>query len=151
MLLPLLRDTGSPLALTAATALLVFIALALPATAQQTPNAAPGIRAEAIYDVNGVDNVALMNGALSIRIPLGLSYPVNGGFSYQLAFSHHSTLWDNRTDPCADPCLPQRCGRRGATLLDTGRRGAGRRGATLLDTGRPQRCHPPRHHFRRGA
>ncbi|MCG8460016.1 MAG: hypothetical protein MI919_27355, partial [Holophagales bacterium] len=78
--------------------------VALPTHAQQTPNAAPGIRAEAIYDVNGVDNVALMNGALSIRIPLGLSYPVNGGFSYQLALSYHSTLWDNRTDPCADPC-----------------------------------------------
>ena len=62
---------------------------------QQTPNAAPGFRAEGVYDFNGLDDVALFNGALSVTLPLGLEYPAGGGYSYQFSLRYHSTLWES--------------------------------------------------------
>ncbi len=72
---------------------------------QQTPNAAPGFRAEGVYDFNGLDDVALFNGALSVTLPLGLEYPAGGGYSYQFSLRYHSTLWESYvySSPCPSP------------------------------------------------
>lgn len=73
------------------------------ALAQQVPNAAPGFRADSVYDFESLDEVSLFNGALSVTIPIGIEYPVaSGGFSYQLALRYGSNPWDNRlySDPC---------------------------------------------------
>ena len=86
--------------------IIAFLCL-LPAatTAQQTPNAGPGFRAEGVYDFGGIDNVSLFNGALSLNIPLGLEYPAGGGFSYLLRLQYHSTPWDSfvYSSPCPTP------------------------------------------------
>lgn len=78
--------------------------------AQQTPNASPGFRPEGVYDLQGIDQISLFNGGLTLSIPIGLRYPVNGGFSYQLTLQYSSAAWDGvpvecspgQTEGCAD-------------------------------------------------
>jgi hypothetical protein len=80
-----------------ATAVLSMMATtATPGAAQVSPNAAPGFRAEGTYDFSSIDQVAIFNGALSLQIPIGSSYPVDGGMSWSLGLQYHSTLWDQR-------------------------------------------------------
>ena len=83
---------------------LTLIFLATKVTAQQTPNAAPGFRADAVYDFNGIDNVSLFNGSLSMAVPIGIDYPV-AGFLHGLGLHYSSSLWDTYTysSPCPTP------------------------------------------------
>ncbi len=53
-----------------------------------------GFKPEDVYDVGDVDTVSLFNGSLTIRIPIGGTYPVGGGISYGLALVYNSYLWD---------------------------------------------------------
>src|SRR3954462_5776549 len=66
----------------------------LRAQADVHPNTAPGFPAEQSFHVGDVDSVNLFNGALTLTIPLGFSYPVNGGFSYNLKLTYNSSPWE---------------------------------------------------------
>jgi YD repeat-containing protein len=64
---------------------------------QQFPTLERGLQAEKLYHFAGIDNVNVFNGNLTIVLPIGQSYPVNGGLSYQLTLSYNSNLWDWET------------------------------------------------------
>lgn len=63
-----------------------------PATAQNHPNLGRG---QGGIASDGVDTVRPFNGNLALRIPLGLSYPVNGGLSYGLELRYDSEVWES--------------------------------------------------------
>jgi RHS repeat-associated protein len=58
------------------------------------PNSQSGVDVAQAFQVGEVDNVNLFNGALTVTVPLGISYPVNGGFSYHLMLVANSNPWD---------------------------------------------------------
>jgi hypothetical protein len=66
---------------------------ALPARADVHPNTAPGFPVEQSFHVGDVDSINLFNGGLTLTIPIGGSYPVNGGFSYGLKLVYNSNPW----------------------------------------------------------
>lgn len=57
-----------------------------------------GFSPQQVYQLNGLDNVNLFNGNLNVTIPIGPSYPVGGGFSYQLKLVYNSQIWDFEYD-----------------------------------------------------
>ena len=71
----------------------VLLALAAPAWADVHPNTAGGFPVDQSFHVGDIDNVNLFNGALTVTIPIGPSYPVNGGFSYSLKLVANSNPW----------------------------------------------------------
>jgi hypothetical protein len=75
-------------------ALLTFLFFFPPAHADVHPNTAPGFPADQSFHVGDIDNVNLFNGALTLTIPLGGSYPVNGGFSYGLKLVYNANPWE---------------------------------------------------------
>jgi YD repeat-containing protein len=76
-------------------ALTVVAAVAIPVCGQQqVPALEKGFQADKLYQFNGLDNVGIFNGNLVVTIPIGMSYPLNGGLSYQLTLSYNSTVWD---------------------------------------------------------
>jgi len=80
-----------------ATLLAAALLVASPALAQEDPNLARGFSPGELYDYSGVDTVNLFNGNLVLSIPVGLRYPLGGGFSYGLVLSYNSTVWDFET------------------------------------------------------
>ncbi|HKI00774.1 MAG TPA: RHS repeat-associated core domain-containing protein [Thermoanaerobaculia bacterium] len=102
--------------------LLPLCLLAAPALADVHPNTAPGFPAEQSFHVGDVDNVNLFNGSLTLTIPLGGSYPVNGGFAYGLKLVYNSTPWEFLTATGMHPtgqtftrtfAVPQACSNAG--------------------------------------
>lgn len=77
-------------------ALLAALLAPVAATAQQHPNQSRGFTG-GTFQPGSIDNVSLFNGSLSLTIPIGQSYPVGGNFSYRLALSYNSNLWDYET------------------------------------------------------
>ncbi|HEY4590957.1 MAG TPA: hypothetical protein VIJ61_01035, partial [Thermoanaerobaculia bacterium] len=73
--------------------LVLLVALAGPALADVHPNTAGGFPVDQSFHVGDIDNVNLFNGALTVTIPIGPSYPVNGGFSYSLKLVSNSSPW----------------------------------------------------------
>ncbi len=76
-----------------ALSLLAGLALCGALRADVHPNTAPGFPVEQSFHVGDVDSVNLFNGALTLTIPLGGTYPVNGGFSYNLKLTYNSSPW----------------------------------------------------------
>ena len=74
--------------------LFLLFLLASPALADVHPNTAPGFPADQSFLVGDIDNVNLFNGALTLTIPIGGSYPVNGGFSYGLKLVYNANPWE---------------------------------------------------------
>ncbi|HEX4965586.1 MAG TPA: DUF4157 domain-containing protein [Thermoanaerobaculia bacterium] len=68
-------------------------ASAIPAAADVHPNTAGGFPVDQSFHVGDVDNVNLFNGSLTLTIPIGQGYPVNGGFSYSLKLVYNSSPW----------------------------------------------------------
>jgi YD repeat-containing protein len=58
------------------------------------PNNARGFDIGKPYQMNGIDNVNLFNGSLTVTIPIGQRYHVNGGLGYGLTLIYNSNLWD---------------------------------------------------------
>ncbi len=82
---------ASPLALAA----LLYTALAAGAAlAQQYPSLERGFTPEKLYQFGDVDDVNLMNGNLTLRIPIGGSYPVGKSLSYGLTLAYNMKAWD---------------------------------------------------------
>ncbi|QSQ27689.1 hypothetical protein JY651_23490 [Pyxidicoccus parkwayensis] len=57
------------------------------------PHVARGYGADRVYDGSGVESVNLFNGNLTLRLPLGLEYPVSGTLRYQFLLHYNSNIW----------------------------------------------------------
>lgn len=75
-------------------ATLAAIGFATPSASQEHPALQRGFSSDTLYQLTEIDQVNLMNGALSITIPVGQTYPVGGSFSYGLTLTYSSKLWD---------------------------------------------------------
>ncbi len=73
--------------------LVLLLAFAAPGLADVHPNTAGGFPVDQSFHVGDIDNVNLFNGSLTVTIPIGSSYPVNGGFSYGLKLVASSNPW----------------------------------------------------------
>jgi hypothetical protein len=56
-----------------------------------------GVDVAQAFQLGDVDNINLFNGALTVALPLGSRFPVNGNFSYQLTLVANSNPWDFST------------------------------------------------------
>jgi hypothetical protein len=65
----------------------------LPAAASPHPNTNSGVAVDQVFQVGNVDNINLFNGSLTVAIPLGITYPVNGSFSYRFTLVGNSNPW----------------------------------------------------------
>lgn len=74
--------------------LAALLTVALPLAAQQHPNVERGFQADKVYQLNGIDNVNVYNGNLSLSIPIGTEYPGNGTLKYNLTLVYNSKNWD---------------------------------------------------------
>ncbi|HEV8580716.1 MAG TPA: RHS repeat domain-containing protein, partial [Thermoanaerobaculia bacterium] len=83
--------------------LLVLGLLASAAQADIHPNTAPGFQPDQSFHVGDVDNVNLFNGSLTLTLPLGGTYPVNGGFSYGVKLTYNANDWDWIDGEYVDP------------------------------------------------
>ncbi|GBC80189.1 hypothetical protein HRbin09_01423 [bacterium HR09] len=71
----------------------VHFAFAISGYAQH-PNLQVGFKPEQAYQIGEVDSINLFNGNLTLQIPLGTPYPVNGGLSYSFSVAYNSKVWD---------------------------------------------------------
>lgn len=99
------------------------ILLAAPAVrAQELANVAKGFNPSGSFAVGDVDNVNLFNGNLVIQIPLGQSYPVNGGLSYGLTLVYNSQVWEFQSINSTTRTIPNRVANAGmGWMLSMGR------------------------------
>ena len=81
----------------AGVALAVLLA-ALPAAADPHPNNQGGVDVNEVMQIGTIDNVNLFNGALTVSIPLGLSYPNGAQMTYGLKLVANSNPWDFWTE-----------------------------------------------------
>src|SRR5258706_5105310 len=68
--------------------------IACAALAQEHPNLERGFAPDKIYQFGNLDQVNVFNGNMSLTIPLGNPYPVDGGLSYALSLTYNSKVWD---------------------------------------------------------
>lgn len=73
----------------------VFLLHSLIAGAQSLdPNNKRGFEPGKTYNFSGLDSVSTFSGNLNIGIPIGQSYEIRPGFSYQFMLSYNSRVWD---------------------------------------------------------
>ncbi|MEA2165773.1 MAG: hypothetical protein QOK37_3900 [Thermoanaerobaculia bacterium] len=77
-----------------ALAILTLFTIAASLRADKHPNTARGFDIGKPYQMNGIDNVNLFNGNLTITIPIGQRYHVNGNLSYGLTLVYSGNAWD---------------------------------------------------------
>jgi hypothetical protein len=75
---------------------------------QQFPTLERGLQPGKLYHFAGIDNVNIFNGNLTITLPIGLSYPLDGGLSHQLTLSYNSNLWDWEQFSSCDGSIQQK-------------------------------------------
>ncbi len=81
--------------------LLLALLLAQSAVADTPmPSQQRGTSADTAYQVGQLDQVNLFNGNLTVRLPLGLTYPLGPELSYGLALAYNSNGWDSQRDSC---------------------------------------------------
>lgn len=73
-------------------ALLLVLGRAL-AWAQEGPNSERGVRPGLAYRVDGIDQINLFNGTVTMNVPIGPTYPVGGTLSYALMASYATNSW----------------------------------------------------------
>jgi RHS repeat-associated protein len=73
--------------------LLTVFGLVSIARAQQPDETLPGFRPQNVLEAHAIDNVNLFNGDPGIVIPLGPSYPLGPGFSWQINAHGTSKYW----------------------------------------------------------
>jgi len=105
-------------------ALIVLCATA--ALAQQFPTMQRGLSMNKEYSLGDIDAINSFNGNLSLSIPIGFDYPVNGAFKYKLTLHYNSKVWDyeqrNYTGSDYTSVVPNRDSNAGmGWLLDFGR------------------------------
>ncbi|HEV8581371.1 MAG TPA: RHS repeat-associated core domain-containing protein [Thermoanaerobaculia bacterium] len=75
--------------------LLGMVIVSAPALAQH-PNVARGFTPSGMFAVGGIDTVNGFNGNMSIRIPIGTSYPVGGLMGpYSFSLNYNSNVWNH--------------------------------------------------------
>lgn len=62
--------------------------------AQDEPMTARGFSKESVYQGGQIDSINLLNGTLTMSVPIGPRYPVGGKFSYGLNLVYNSNAWD---------------------------------------------------------
>jgi YD repeat-containing protein len=72
---------------------LVF-AIAGMATAQKTAGHELGFKPERLYQFGELDSVNMLNGNLTVTLPIGQRYSVGGSFGYQFQLVYNSKVWD---------------------------------------------------------
>jgi hypothetical protein len=89
---------------------LFFMALAAfaPVQAQEHPNVARGFNASGAFATGDIDNINPFNGNLVINLPLGQSFPVNGGLSYGLSLVYNSQVWEHQSYDSVTQAIPSR-------------------------------------------
>jgi FG-GAP-like repeat/RHS Repeat len=66
------------------------------------PNTARGFQFAKPYQMHGLDNINLFNGNLTVTLPIGQRYRVNGNLSYGLTLIYSGNVWDTvELDPTA--------------------------------------------------
>jgi len=75
-------------------AILGGLLVTVPLAAQDHPAVERGFAADKVYQLADVDNVAIMNGNVTVRIPIGGAYPAGGPLRYALTLVYNSKLWD---------------------------------------------------------
>lgn len=75
-----------------------FLFAGIQVYAQDHPNTSKGFSAESLHKFGEIDNVNVFNGNLTIKIPLGSPYQVNGNLSYGLNLIYNSNCWDFTVD-----------------------------------------------------
>jgi RHS repeat-associated protein len=78
----------------ATAAITLLLAGLTPAYAQQAPGLQKGFVADKAYSTGDVDAINTFNGNLLVQVPVGPTFPVNGGLSYSLGLSYNSKVWD---------------------------------------------------------
>ncbi len=73
---------------------LLYVALAGPTAAQQPQSHQRGVTADTAFQVGAIDSINLFSGNLSLRLPLGQSYPVGPTLSYGFTLTYNSSGWD---------------------------------------------------------
>jgi RHS repeat-associated protein len=66
---------------------------------EQEANLGKGFDATKAYEGGQIDNINTFNGNLNVSIPLGLQYPINGGFSFSLGLVYNSSIWESKGYP----------------------------------------------------
>jgi hypothetical protein len=117
-----MRRTLSLALFSALFATLCALLSAHPLRAQELANVAKGFNPSGSFAVGDVDNVNLFNGNLVIQIPLGQSYPVNGGLSYGLTLVYNSQVWEHQSISGTTRTIPNRVANAGmGWMLSMGR------------------------------
>jgi RHS repeat-associated protein len=99
------------LIISAGSILAVLFAWSSPASAQNE-NETVGFQTNHVFESGQFgENIDVMNGGLSLTIPIGQSYQVSSNLSYQLVLSYSSKVWDTsaykQADvPLADSVMP---------------------------------------------
>src|SRR5215217_4917570 len=78
------------------------------AAAQEHPNIAKGMGGAGSFGTADIDSVNPFNGNLAIRLPIGQSYPVNAGLSYQLSLIYNSQVWEHEIYDDETRAIPAR-------------------------------------------
>ncbi len=71
-----------------------LVAAGATAVAQPDPTTERGVRPGLAYRVEGLDHVNLFNGTMTLNVPLGPTYPVNGSLSYSFIASYATNAWE---------------------------------------------------------
>ncbi|HEX8616195.1 MAG TPA: RHS repeat-associated core domain-containing protein [Thermoanaerobaculia bacterium] len=89
--------------------LVALILAFLPAVAVTASDALDrGFAAGKLYDFGAIDAINTFNGNLSLSIPLGPTYPVNGTIGYGFSLSYNSKVWDYEIVAANDRAVPNR-------------------------------------------
>ncbi len=81
----------------------VLLALAADLSAQpESEVSSRGFKADKVYSVTDLDSVNLLNGNLTISIPLGITYPISESFSYGFHLVYNSYAWEYRSIQLSD-------------------------------------------------
>jgi YD repeat-containing protein len=73
---------------------LVLLCTSISLYADKHPNTARGFDIGKPYQMNGIDNVNIFNGNLTVTIPIGQRYHVNGNLQYGLTLVYSGNVWD---------------------------------------------------------
>ncbi|HYR27109.1 MAG TPA: hypothetical protein VEU30_01505, partial [Thermoanaerobaculia bacterium] len=75
-------------------AALAVVTFALPGQGESDPDTDRGMRPGLPYRVEGLDQVNIFNGNLTLNVPLGQQFNVNGTLSYQFLASYATNPWE---------------------------------------------------------
>lgn len=97
---------------------IVLLILATSGFAGQHPNTAKGFNANSVYAVNGIDNINIFNGNLTLAIPIGPAFEIGGGVTYQLRLYSNGNLWSPEERVDLDDETSADCSDNGPTPAD---------------------------------